>query len=237
MRRKQKICYTLFLVLALVLTAVYTDAREKKKIALNKKSVTLEVGKTVTLKLKNTKKKAKWCSSKGTIASVSKKGKVMAKKAGQAVITARLGKKKYTCKITVKKKELVVPSFENNTFTKEDYKKQLYVIFPNGKIVLDEVQTSEVYSVFSNLKDVHQWTREELLQAQKEEEGKVSGIFSGCGGFSMSFVYVDGTVKLIRLIGKTMEMNGQYYTLSKDVTSQMMEMQNQYGLYLTTLRK
>lgn len=70
---------------------------------MNKSKATIYVGETVTLKLKNNKKKVKWSSSNKKVAAVSKKGKVKGKKAGKATITAKVGKKKYNCKITVKK--------------------------------------------------------------------------------------------------------------------------------------
>ena len=78
----------------------------KRKVQLSKKKVTLEVGKKVTLKLKNAPKKKKitWSSNKKKVASVSKKGVVTAKKAGKANITAKVSGKKYVCKVTVKKK-------------------------------------------------------------------------------------------------------------------------------------
>jgi len=76
-----------------------------KKVKLNKRKLSLYVGKSYTLKLKNNKKKVKWSSSKKKVATVSKKGKVKAKKKGTCRITAKVGKKKYVCKVTVKKKK------------------------------------------------------------------------------------------------------------------------------------
>jgi hypothetical protein len=76
------------------------------KVKLNKKKVTLYVGKSTTLKLKGTKQKVKWSSNKKSVATVSSKGKVKAKKKGTATITAKVGKKKYKCKVTVKKKSV-----------------------------------------------------------------------------------------------------------------------------------
>lgn len=76
------------------------------KVRLNKKKATLTVGKTITLKVKGTKKKVKWSSSKKKVATVSSKGKVRAKKKGKVTITAKIGKKKYKCKITVKNKKV-----------------------------------------------------------------------------------------------------------------------------------
>lgn len=76
---------------------------EAATVKLNKKTLTLEVGKSATLKITGTKAKVTWSSSNKAIATVSTKGKVTAKKAGKATITATVNKKKYTCTVTVKK--------------------------------------------------------------------------------------------------------------------------------------
>lgn len=87
-------------VLPVSFGCITTEAASKVK--LNKKKVTLYVGNTTTLKLKGTTQKIKWSSSNKSIATVSSKGKVKAKKAGTATITAKVGKKKYKCKVSVK---------------------------------------------------------------------------------------------------------------------------------------
>lgn len=90
---------------AMLLTSLLSPSQsmaKKAKLKLNKKKVTLTVGKSVKLKVKGTKKKAKWKSSNKKIATVSSKGKVKAKKIGKANITAKIGKKKLVCKVTVK---------------------------------------------------------------------------------------------------------------------------------------
>ena len=80
----------------------------KKKVKLSKKSVTVTVGKTVKVKLKNNKKKVKWTvvSGKKNV-KLSKKKKtgvtIHGKKAGKAKVQAKVGKKKFVCKVTVKK--------------------------------------------------------------------------------------------------------------------------------------
>lgn len=107
-RTKQSISAVLILTLMLsvfVIPAVSADnAYAASKMKISKKKATLKVGKKLTLKVKNKKKKkkVKWSSSKKSVATVSKKGKVTAKKAGKATITAKVGKKKFKCKITVK---------------------------------------------------------------------------------------------------------------------------------------
>lgn len=82
-----------------------TGVSAASKAKLNKKSATIYVGKTVTLKVKNNKKKVKWISSNKKIATVSKRGKVKGKKAGKVTITAKVGGRKYKCRVTVKKKK------------------------------------------------------------------------------------------------------------------------------------
>ncbi len=65
------------------------------------KKITLKVKQSVKLKLKNAKKKVTYSSSKKKVAKVTKKGKVTALKVGAATITAKSGKKKYKCRVTV----------------------------------------------------------------------------------------------------------------------------------------
>ena len=74
---------------------------EAATIRLSKKSVTLIAGHSTKIKVKGTKKKVKWSSSNKKVATV-KNGKITAKKQGKATITAKVGKKKLKCKVTVK---------------------------------------------------------------------------------------------------------------------------------------
>lgn len=69
---------------------------------ISKKTITLTVGKSITLKVKNAKGKIKWKSSNSKIASVSKRGKVTGKKTGKAKITATVNKRNYNCTVIVK---------------------------------------------------------------------------------------------------------------------------------------
>ena len=99
---------SLVLAGALVITSVFVPRQQtdaKAKVKLNKKKLVLTVGKKAKLKVKGTKKKVKWSSSKKKIATVTKKGVVKAKKKGTAKIVAKIGKKKYTCKVVVKAKK------------------------------------------------------------------------------------------------------------------------------------
>lgn len=87
-------------------------AKTVKKLTLNYKSLSMEVGEKKRLKVKSVKpkkasKKVKWNSSDKQVAAVDNKGTVKAKKAGTATITAtaKSGGKKAKCKVTVKKEE------------------------------------------------------------------------------------------------------------------------------------
>lgn len=94
------------LTVALLITLFPTYSSAAKKVKLNKSKITLNIGKTKTLKLKNNKKKVKWSSNRKKIATVTQKGKVTARKKGTAIIIAKVGKKKYKCMVIVKKKEV-----------------------------------------------------------------------------------------------------------------------------------
>lgn len=95
-----------------VITGVKKTAKNKKAVkkTVKKKktikTVTVTAGKTVKLNLKKGKGKTKWTTSNKKIATVNKKGVVKGIKAGTAKITAKVGKKKYTCKIVVKKAKI-----------------------------------------------------------------------------------------------------------------------------------
>ena len=102
--KKASVLLTTFLLVVMCL-AVDTTSVSAAKIKLNKTKLTLTQGKKYRLKVKGTKKKVKWSSTKKSVATVNKKGVVTAKKKGTAYIKAKVGKKTYKCKVTVKSKK------------------------------------------------------------------------------------------------------------------------------------
>lgn len=70
---------------------------------LNFKSTKLATGAKKTLYVDGTNKKVTWSTSDKSIVTVDKNGVIKGKKAGKATITAKVGKKKYTCEVQVKK--------------------------------------------------------------------------------------------------------------------------------------
>ncbi len=98
------LCTVLFVGCAFTLPAATgtLESHAAAKVKISKKKATIIKGKTLQLKVKGTKKKAKWSSNKKSVATVNQKGKVTAKKAGKATIVAKIDKKKYKCVVTVK---------------------------------------------------------------------------------------------------------------------------------------
>ena len=108
--KKDKKTLAVALTFAMTVVMVPQSAlAAKKQVKLNKKSVSVAVGKTVKVKLKNNKKKVKWTvvSGKKNVA-LSKKGKtgvtIKGKRVGKAKVQAKIGKKKYVCTVTVTNK-------------------------------------------------------------------------------------------------------------------------------------
>ena len=104
---KQTFAWILALMMVFsVFPATQVNAATKPK--LSKTKITMTVGQSKKLKVKGISKKRakriKWKSSKKKVVTVTKTGKLNARKAGKAVITAKAGKKKLKCKVTVKKK-------------------------------------------------------------------------------------------------------------------------------------
>lgn len=80
-----------------------------KKMSL-KKTASVTVGKTTTLTVKNATKNVKWSTNKKKVVKIVKASgkkkatvKIKGMSKGTATITAKIGKKKLTCKVTVKK--------------------------------------------------------------------------------------------------------------------------------------
>lgn len=87
---------TLLLMLGLIFSETNVALAASKKMKVSSKKVTLQVGKTKTVKVKNAPKQAKitWKSKNPKVAQVTKKGKITAKKKGNTSVI---------CKVTYKK--------------------------------------------------------------------------------------------------------------------------------------
>lgn len=100
---------SILLAFSLILSSIPgTNASAAKKVSVI-------AGKTKKIELKNNKKKVTWKVIKGkNIIEIKKKTKTYATiegvKKGSAEVQAKIGKKKYTCKVTVKEKATTEPT-------------------------------------------------------------------------------------------------------------------------------
>ena len=101
-----------------------TTTVDVEKVSLNKSATTLTEGESETLKATITPSNAtgdktvKWSSSNEAVAAVDSNGKVTAKKAGTAVITATSSNGKTAgCTVTVKQKEIAITGISLNKST------------------------------------------------------------------------------------------------------------------------
>lgn len=98
--KKWKRVIVAFLIICAVCLPVSVNAASAVK--LNSTGKTLYKGQSYILKVSGTKKKIKWKTSNAAVAKVSVSGKVTAKKAGTATITASVAGRKLRAKINVK---------------------------------------------------------------------------------------------------------------------------------------
>lgn len=154
----RKICKQTFAwVLALmmifsVFPATQVNAATKPK--LSKTKITMTVGQSKKLKVKGISKKRakriKWKSSKKKVVTVTKTGKLKARKAGKATITAKVGKKKLKCKVVVKRKrKKATKKKESNSSSKKMWLSKTSVTLQAG---------SGVDLVLHNAKNVVKWS-------------------------------------------------------------------------------
>lgn len=131
-------------------TVTVKISKQVKNISLNKAEIALGAGET--LKLKHTLTKGTWCqsvkfiSSKKNVVSVDKNGKLTAKKAGTAVITAKTSNGlSAVCVVTVKN----APKTVNSWYIKQPNGKAKYFEYPKGThvTVLTGFSDSTVYMV------------------------------------------------------------------------------------------
>ena len=142
---KKSICYIITgCMIAGTFQSIPSAAKSTPK--LSTEQVFLEKGNTkkVTMKGLSKKQVVKWTSGNSKIFSVSKKGKIKAKKAGAAKLTAKVGKKKYKCNVVIFPK--IKMEYNNDVFTEERYKALTKIELDGDYKVLDPVLLKMIYS-------------------------------------------------------------------------------------------
>lgn len=112
------------LVCCLILSVLMPcHAQAARVVKLNKTKVTVQTGKTYKLKVTGTTKKVTWSSKNPKVATVTKQGLVKGVTPGSTKVVAKVGKKSYTCNVTVAIdtaaaiKKLKVTYKESNDYT------------------------------------------------------------------------------------------------------------------------
>ena len=105
MKKVATLLLSLLVIIGAFVVGFEVPAQAASKVKLSKKTVKLEVGKKKKIKVKGTTEKVKWSTSDKKVATVSSKGKITAKGEGTCKITATVGSKTLTCKVTVTAKQ------------------------------------------------------------------------------------------------------------------------------------
>lgn len=144
---------------------------QKTTICLSAASITLENGETAKLRVSTSNgHPVTFKSAKTSVASVSEKGVIQAKKPGSTVITVTADKTSKSCKVTVRK-----PSVRLNKSSVSLYRK--------GKIKL---------SVTSTSKSESKWKSSKKSVATVEDDGTITAVKHGT---AIITVTVDGVSK------------------------------------------
>lgn len=98
----KKYTKALLFALSLAFLFVFTTPVEAANAKISNKKLSLLPDETYTLTVKNNSATVKWSTSSKKVVRVSSKGKIRAVSPGKAVITATVGKKKYTCTVQVR---------------------------------------------------------------------------------------------------------------------------------------
>nr|MBQ8253275.1 Ig-like domain-containing protein [Lachnospiraceae bacterium] len=158
--KKLIIWMTLTALLTALMICVGAPLQAQAAVKINKTKKTMVIGNTYRLKISGTSKKVKWSSSNKKVATVSSKGLVTAKKTGTATITAKVGSKKYKCKITVKTQQEVYRSTLISQINKER-RKYGYASFDKNSLLHSAAQkrAKELATKFSHTRpNGYKWT-------------------------------------------------------------------------------
>ena len=237
MKQKRAIAVFLCLVLLLSLTAgirIPAEAEAKTssgKIRLNHKSIVVENGKSVQLKLLGTEKKklrsVKWSSSNSYNASVNQKGKITGKRLGSVTVTAKVGKKKYRCKVRICSdiKEKDIPDvYNNDVFTKELAQQLIQADNGTGTVtVKDKMAVRAIFAKFASLR---------LTEVPHDNDdvviGGLSVIFTLKGGQKLSASFQKDRLLVSNGKEYTYEVDGGLNALGDAITKILYKNQD-YG--------
>lgn len=157
------------IVMLAVVLQFSTSAQAGLRPQLNKTKLTLTLGNTVDLHVRNTTKSVKWSSNKPSVASVSSDGDVTAVAPGKAKITAKVAGKRLICNVTVPKQGLNVKSVK-------------IMQGKSKKLILSGVTAKDSVFWCSDDEDIASVSQKGVIKAKQPGETIVSAILnSGLG--------------------------------------------------------
>lgn len=131
-----------FLLLFFTILLFHQPVSAATKVSLNKQKITLCMGKKATLNIVGSSQKATWSTSNKKVAKVTSNGKITAVTPGVATITAKIGSKKYNCKVTV---------------VSHKYDKKTYKCKYCGQVLNDKVVESNINAMKVIFPDKMKW--------------------------------------------------------------------------------
>lgn len=156
---------------------------EKKRIKifkvteLDRDSITIQTENKVVLKLINNKKKVKWSIDKKSIAKITVNNKnkitIVPKKTGKAKITAKVGTRKYVCRLTVKAGSYSYVKLDDGTIGIDGYRG-----WESDLVIPEEIDGFKVSII-----GLYAFSKNKVLKSveiSKGIEGILEGSFFNC---------------------------------------------------------
>ena len=182
-RTLKKLIICMLCVICTLITFTPINANAATKVTLSNTKITLRLGNTKVLKLKNAKGKVTWKTSNAKVVSIKKKDAtsitLTPKKQGKVTITATNNKKTYTCKVNVPKAKHI--KWEDET------------------VLLGRANTIPFENVYTPI----QWSIDNKKIASIKSSGKNNTkltITSLTHGETMVHAIIDGTIYDMKVI-------------------------------------
>lgn len=155
MKLRKRIFYVACITLCLLFVVTYSggnvaNAATTSSPVLSKTKLTLALGEQKLLQVKGTSEKVTWTSSNTKVVRVTKKGVVKTRRVGNATVTATVGKKNYTCQVTVKKPTIVREEYAKNYYSALFSDGFIIEIYP-GDLKVDGYKNYYIWATYDDL--------------------------------------------------------------------------------------
>ena len=175
---------------------------------LNKTKAIIWVGESVKLKVIDNSKSIEWQSSNPKVATVNDSGTVRGKGAGKAVVSAKIGKKKYNCLVKVKDTKIKSVKAKNNT---QKDNTQLSFVFSDNSVIKKTVN----YSIWGLAGDeiIEHYEFVDLTGDGRKEVGVYRNYPNNLTDWRLVNVFLmkDGKLKELSYEKDILEVKGQPY--------------------------